>query len=196
MGASSSMDLRPEEVQELQDLSGFAPREIKSLYNRFRRLDRAGKGTLGSDDLMIIPEIAINPLAPRLVGLFPTDGEGRVNFKAFVTTLAKFAPQATKDVKALATFGLLDVDGDGAVSKADIRALLTLMVGPAGGGLTPTQLDAAVESTLSAADVDGVGVVSLADFLACSGSVAWAAFGIEVESSFKLKAPVSTGEEE
>ena len=53
-----------------------------------------------------------------------------------------------------------------------------------------------MESTLSAADVDGDGVVSLADFLACSGSVAWAAFGIEVESSFKLKAPVSTGEEE
>jgi Ca2+-binding EF-hand superfamily protein len=40
-----------------------APKEIKILYKRFRRLDRSGRGTISADDLTMIPELAMNPLA-------------------------------------------------------------------------------------------------------------------------------------
>ena len=37
---------------------------------RFTQLDKEDKGHLSRDDLMAIPELAINPLAERIVDLF------------------------------------------------------------------------------------------------------------------------------
>ena len=91
MGQATSFDLRPEEIQELQDLTSYEPKEIQKLFKRFRRLDRGFRGTISADDLIMIPEVAMNPLAPRLVALFPRDAEGRINFTGFVTGLAIFS---------------------------------------------------------------------------------------------------------
>lgn len=77
------------------------PKEIKALYKRFRRLDRSGRGTLSNDDLLMIPEIAMNPLSSRLAALFERDGEeGRINFKSFVSALAIFSDRSRCDAKA------------------------------------------------------------------------------------------------
>lgn len=37
--------LRPEEFEELENMSGFTREEIRKLYRRFRTLDRSGDGT-------------------------------------------------------------------------------------------------------------------------------------------------------
>ena len=39
-------------------------------FLRFTQLDKEDKGHLSRDDLMAIPELAINPLADRIVDLF------------------------------------------------------------------------------------------------------------------------------
>ena len=40
------------------------------IFFRFTQLDKEDKGHLSRDDLMAIPELAINPLAERIVDLF------------------------------------------------------------------------------------------------------------------------------
>ena len=74
------------------------------LYKRFRRLDRSGRGTISSDDLQMIPEIAMNPLSSRLTVLFEKDTEDRINFKNFVAALAIFSNRARPEQKCRGAF--------------------------------------------------------------------------------------------
>jgi serine/threonine-protein phosphatase 2B regulatory subunit len=104
MGAAASFELRPEEVQELQDLTGYEPKEIKTLFKRFRRLDRLGRGTISADDIVMIPEVAMNPLAPRLTALFPRDSEDRITFTSFVSGLAIFSEKARPATRVRGVF--------------------------------------------------------------------------------------------
>ncbi len=68
------------------------------MYSRFRRLDRGRKGTLTADDLQMIPELAMSPLAPRVIALFEQDCED-VNFKQFLKTLSPFRAAASASQK-------------------------------------------------------------------------------------------------
>jgi Ca2+-binding EF-hand superfamily protein len=80
--------------------SADEPKEIKILYKRFRRLDRTGRGTISGDDLTMIPEVAMNPLAARLVAMFERDAEDRVNFKSFAMGLAVYNEKGRPEPKA------------------------------------------------------------------------------------------------
>jgi len=58
-------------------------------------LDRGDLGTLSREDLLRIPELAINPLGERIVDLFHADfGNNcdRINFLQFMRGLSKFRP--------------------------------------------------------------------------------------------------------
>jgi hypothetical protein len=48
----------------------------------------------------MIPEVAMNPLAARLVAMFERDAEDRVNFKGFAMGLAVFNERAPAEAKA------------------------------------------------------------------------------------------------
>ena len=78
------------------------PNQIERLYSRFTSLDRGDCGTLSRDDLLRIPEIAINPLGERIVNsFFQEDGfSDRLNFRQFLYVLAHFRPiKKNKDNK-------------------------------------------------------------------------------------------------
>ena len=60
---------------------------------RFVQLDRESKSFLNRDDLLAIPEFAVNPLAERIVDLFmPIEKESKCNFAEFCFMLAHFQP--------------------------------------------------------------------------------------------------------
>lgn len=182
MGASASLDLRPEEVRELEDLTHYEPKEIKTLYKRFRRIDRSGRGTISVEDLLMIPEISMNPLASRLVKMFERDMEDRINFRAFAAGLAIFSSRARPALKCRTVFKLFDVDEDGFISEADLRACVDLMVGKT---ISPSNAAAIVAHTLSSADVDGDGRISFDDFAQSMASVSWDMLSVPVRSSAK-----------
>lgn len=50
-----------------------------------------GTGTITSADFMSIPELAMNPLVSRIIGLFDTRHDDHINFEQFVTTLSVFS---------------------------------------------------------------------------------------------------------
>jgi Ca2+-binding EF-hand superfamily protein len=114
--------------------------EIQSLFQRFRALDRRHKGYISGEELMNVPELAMNPLAQRVVQMFEN-----CNFKDFVRLLSAFSQRSSRAEQLRWLFELYDVDGDGAVSRAD---LLTLMRNRAGSQLTDEQLGELVDRAL------------------------------------------------
>lgn len=123
MGANSST-LLDDDIEEIATSSSLSRAEIERLYSRFQKLDRNGSGTLDADEFYLIPELAMNPLVPRIVQLF--DG---VNFSQFVALLSAFGPGASRDAKIDFAFKFYDVDGDGVVSERDVRAIYRMLVG-------------------------------------------------------------------
>jgi serine/threonine-protein phosphatase 2B regulatory subunit len=114
--------------------------EIQSLFARFRALDRRHKGYIGGDELLSVPELAINPLAQRVVQLL-----GACNFKDFVALLSAFSARASREDALRFMFTVLDVDGDGVLSRADV---MTVARARAGGALADEQLAALVDRAL------------------------------------------------
>jgi hypothetical protein len=184
MGASSSIDLRPEEIEELTELTRFEPKEVKTLYKRFRRLDRSRRGTISADDLLMIPEVVMNPLAARLVQLFKRDGEDRINFRSYAMGLSVFNERAHAAEKAAALFRVFDMDADGFISGADLRAILGMMVGTS---LSAASVDAIVAKTIAQCDLDGDGRISLADFSITMDRYPWDAFTVPVKKTSRLE---------
>lgn len=44
--------------------------ELQRLKKRFMKLDRDGSGTIDKDEFLLIPQIANNPLASRMIAIF------------------------------------------------------------------------------------------------------------------------------
>lgn len=111
MGNKSSLMLQDEEIKQISDDTGFTPIQIEKLYSRFAHLDRSNCGSLNKNDLLSIPELAINPLCDRLIQMFFANSEQdkRINFKDFMRVLATFRsnnngsvnPKAKNDSKTL-----------------------------------------------------------------------------------------------
>jgi len=102
----------------------FTSAEIQTLYKRFQQLDKKHKGYISEDELLNIPELAINPLAPRIVQLFVN-----VNFKEFCRLLSLLSKNANEKSKISFMFRVYDVDADGIVSRNDLEIILRQLVG-------------------------------------------------------------------
>ena len=109
----------------------------------------------------MIPELAMNPLALRILSLFELDEEGNVNFRSFISTLAIFAPHGDMKRKMQYAFDIYDIDGDGYISKEELATVLKMMVG---NNLTPEQVDHIVTKTISEADLDKDGRLNFKEF--------------------------------
>ncbi|PFX16962.1 calcineurin B homologous protein 1-like [Stylophora pistillata] len=171
MGLKSSILLHEEDIEELQNETGFSSNQIRRLYSRFKSLDKATKGTLSRADFISIPELAINPIGERIIDAFfmnedsKESGEETCNFRQFVRTLAHFRPFEqskenplnTREKKLQFTFKIYDLDNDGKISKDDLMQVLHMMVGR---NISDEQLGGIADRAISDADLDKDGVIS------------------------------------
>ena len=130
--------LRPEEFEELESMSGFDRDDLIKLYKRFKSLDRSSEGTLSEDDLLRVPEVAMNPLVDRVLGYFGFGPHAvalcgksvtRVNFTDFVKALSLFNQARSKEEKLDRVFASFDIDGDGVLSNQEFVSLIRSLVG-------------------------------------------------------------------
>jgi Ca2+-binding EF-hand superfamily protein len=77
------------------------------------------------------------------------------NFRDFVKFLAAFSERAPPDAKARFMFDCYDIDGDGIVSKDDLRSVLQYVVA---GQLSDDQMEAVLQRCMDEAGPDGVTV--------------------------------------
>jgi len=171
MGSTVSANLRDEEIEEINKTTGFSKNQIIRLFTRFTSLDREENGCLTREDFLRIPELAINPLADRIVDAFFTDKKGDyVNFRQFMATLAIFRPMSRKtqetdvnsrDKKLRFVFGLYDIDNDGKISKTELQTVLRLMVG---SNINAEQLSHIAERTILESDLSHDRAIDFEEF--------------------------------
>jgi len=143
MGGKISVQLSPDESAEVAQKTGFSVGQVNKLYHRFTQLDKEDKGHLSRDDLMAIPELAINPLAERIVDLFlPQHSQSleatQCTFMKFCEILAHFRPTNSKTKekdpnsrtgKTKLVFDVFDKANSGRVTREELLEVLRLMVG-------------------------------------------------------------------
>eukprot|EP00096_Caligus_rogercresseyi_P009235 TRINITY_DN3100_c0_g1_i1.p1 TRINITY_DN3100_c0_g1~~TRINITY_DN3100_c0_g1_i1.p1 ORF type:complete len:195 (+),score=64.41 TRINITY_DN3100_c0_g1_i1:106-690(+) len=175
MGNSrSTHSLTQEDIIEISNETGFTSNQIERLWSRFTSLDKLQKGYLSREDFLRIPELAINPLGDRIVHAFfkeSRDSEADiVNFPDFVRVLAHFRPlkkNADKNKmnsrmeKLKFAFRMYDLDGDDKISKEELLAVLTMMVG---ANISEDQLLSIAERTIIEADKDKDNLISFEEF--------------------------------
>jgi calcineurin B family protein 1 len=122
--------LRPEEVEELEALSGFKRAEITRLYRRFKILDREATGSLTKNDLLRVPDVAMNPMVHNVLSFFLED-KPSINFKDFVQALGQFNTTRSRDDKLRLVFNAFDSDGDGMLNHSELVDILKSLVGGA-----------------------------------------------------------------
>ena len=75
MGNNQSHSLPERVVYDIVDATDFSKQQVYRLYDRFQRLDKAETGYLTREDFLRIPELAINPLAERIIDMFLVDSQ-------------------------------------------------------------------------------------------------------------------------
>merc|ERR1712088_1123727 len=187
MGNSrSQLQLQEEEINEITAETGFTKQQIERLYARFTSLDKQNHGYLTREDFLRIPELAINPLGDRIVHAFFRDSSEKdeeeggkfnganekeiVNFPDFVHVLAHFRPikknaeknkMNSRTEKLRFAFRMYDLDGDDKISKEELLAVLTMMVG---ANISEDQLVSIAERTIMEADEDKDNLISFEEF--------------------------------
>ncbi|KAK6635350.1 Ca2+-binding actin-bundling protein (actinin), alpha chain (EF-Hand protein superfamily) [Polyplax serrata] len=170
MGNNASLLLREEEIAQIQEETGFTPKQIERLYSRFTSLDRGESGTLSREDFLRIPELAINPLGDRIVHAFFEQGcSDRVNFLQFMQVLAHFRPIKknkdnrlnSREQKLRFAFKMYDLDNDDKISRDELLAILHMMVG---ANISEEQLTSIAERTILEADKNCDQMISFEEF--------------------------------
>ncbi|XP_035692636.1 calcineurin B homologous protein 1-like [Branchiostoma floridae] len=173
MGSRASLLLRQEEIEEIQRETGFSHNQITRLYSRFTSLDKSQNGALSREDLLRIPELAINPLGERVVQLFFLEGEDeQVNFRQYMRTLARFRPLDpsqkndkegvnSREKKLEFAFRMYDLDQDNRISRDEVLQVLRMMVGV---NISEEQLGSIADRTILEADTDGDQRISFEEF--------------------------------
>ncbi|OTF81443.1 calcium-binding protein p22-like protein, partial [Euroglyphus maynei] len=172
MGNKSSLMLQDEEINAIQNETGCNASQIERLYSRFTSLDKGDNGTLGREDFLRIPELAINPLGDRIVQAFfsETDSfDDRINFRQFMRILARFRPiKKNREIKLNSredklrfAFKMYDLDGDEKISRDELLAVLHMMVG---SNISTEQLANIADRTIMEADKDGDQYITFSEF--------------------------------
>eukprot|EP00042_Codosiga_hollandica_P006837 m.16387 g.16387 ORF g.16387 m.16387 type:complete len:197 (+) comp28254_c0_seq1:92-682(+) len=145
MGSSASA-LDDDEVLQLVKQTGFSAFQVRRLFIRFQKLDKNSSGLISAEDMLTIPELAINPISDRIIQSFGSQSN-EINFRQFADTLSAFLPAsslwkntsvqvfeeqklALREKKLKFLFKLYDVKNDGIIDSAEMFAVLKLMVGP------------------------------------------------------------------
>ncbi|XP_069116217.1 calcineurin B homologous protein 1-like [Argopecten irradians] len=172
MGTRASIQLQENELNEIQNETGFSHNQIVRLYSRFTSLDKSSNGVLSREDFLRIPELAINPLGDRIVhAFFQESNDETVNFRQFMRVLARFRPTKTnqtknklntREEKLKFAFKMYDLDGDDKISRDELLAVLHMMVGD---NITEEQLGSIADKTISEADIDGDNQISFEEFV-------------------------------
>lgn len=79
-------------------------KDIRKLYNRFKNLDKDNSGTITMEEILALPELAMNPMVSRVAALFQLSSDEHINFTQFAKTLAIFTPSGKLEDKLKGNF--------------------------------------------------------------------------------------------
>ena len=86
-----------------------SPEEIEKLSKRFKKLDLDNSGSISVTEFKtVLPELMDNPLVPRVITIFDTDGNGELDFQGSLFHVIDIGAVGDKEslLNALTSFSL------------------------------------------------------------------------------------------
>ena len=119
--------LTEEDVLELQVTTHLEEEVIRALYLRYDELDSDNSGTITAAEFCRMKEMVVNPLGFRIFDAFDKNDDGHLDFSEFINLVTVMSHHGTAADKLLALFSMYDVDGDGRISRTDLKYILELV---------------------------------------------------------------------
>ena len=157
------------EIDALCTDQTFTKEDLRTVYDRFSKLDIDGDGIVNPTDFRSNPGLASNPLLDRLINALDKDGDGGVSFFEFCSGLALFAGSAPKDAKLDFLFKVFDGDNDGFLTEDDLLGCTKLI---SEDTLTDDQIRDLARQQIACGDRDSDGKLSLDEFKQVMGRAA------------------------
>jgi len=169
-----SRGLDEEDVERLAMRSNYSRAELCRLLERFILIkgNPSFHGCITLDQFARMPEFRYNPLRKRLMNYWRREKElqdDEISFFQFVSLLDVFSSEALKKEKLRFLYGVYDVDGDGHVSKKDLKEILKLVT----KNMKNDDVDYLVQSVFQECDLNTDGHIDFSEFtkvLAQSGT--------------------------
>jgi len=125
--------------------------DTAELHKQFMALDTNGDGVLSKEELERgFPEM------PNLMECIDTDGSGELDWTEFMAAALDHQQYQKRDV-LFGAFHVFDLDGDGTITKAELKTVLEV---GSGAGIS----DAMIDDLIKEADEDGDGSISFEEF--------------------------------
>jgi Ca2+-binding EF-hand superfamily protein len=70
---------------------------LKKIYQRFQSLDLDKSGKVSIAEFRQVPELANNPLLPRVLALMDENKDNKIEFYEFITALSTFTHAPIED---------------------------------------------------------------------------------------------------
>ena len=132
--------------------------EVKTAFSLF---DKDGDGLIATNELRtVMRSLGQNPTAAQLENMiseFDTDGDGAINYPEFLSMMARTMKNTDSEEEIREAFRVLDKDGDGLISAAELRQVMT--------DLGEILTDDEIEEMIKEADTNGDGQVNYEEFI-------------------------------
>eukprot|EP00753_Platysulcus_tardus_P018317 PLAT6820.4.p4 GENE.PLAT6820.4~~PLAT6820.4.p4 ORF type:complete len:150 (-),score=77.49 PLAT6820.4:177-626(-) len=135
--------------------------QIAEFKEAFSLFDKDGDGTITTNELgTVMRSLGQNPTEAELQDMInevDADGNGTIDFPEFLTMMARKMKDTDSEEEILEAFKVFDKDGDGYISAAELRHVMT--------SLGEKLSDEEVDDMIREAGVDDAGRVNYKTFV-------------------------------
>mmetsp|Transcript_9496 Transcript_9496/g.21559 ORF Transcript_9496/g.21559 Transcript_9496/m.21559 type:complete len:187 (-) Transcript_9496:48-608(-) len=153
-----------EKIEELKMISNFSDKELNRLIRIFNQLDLDKSGTIVTQELFQMKEFRANPFIHRITKVSlgkEDDGDNTsLSIQEFAQLMSVFSIRATREQKLRYAFKIYDVDGDGKISREDLKETLQLITMSNDADF----LEEVLDQVFQEADSDEDGFILFEDF--------------------------------
>jgi len=171
------------------DSEELTEEEIAKLKAAFSRFDQNGDGTITTKELgTVMMSRGQNPELQDMINEVDANGNGAIDFPKFLTLMARDKKDYEEEEEILEAFKEYDVDGNGFISAAELRQVMTKV----GEKVTDEEADEIIRDL----DINGDDkvIVTVADLCVCQrfesgtvGAVAIVTTNVRVRAAGSLK---------
>eukprot|EP00735_Rhodelphis_limneticus_P011082 TRINITY_DN4135_c0_g1::TRINITY_DN4135_c0_g1_i1::g.2053::m.2053 TRINITY_DN4135_c0_g1::TRINITY_DN4135_c0_g1_i1::g.2053 ORF type:complete len:186 (+),score=16.89,sp/Q7XC27/CNBL1_ORYSJ/34.38/3e-25,EF-hand_1/PF00036.27/1.7e+02,EF-hand_1/PF00036.27/1.2e-05,EF-hand_1/PF00036.27/1.4e-05,EF-hand_1/PF00036.27/4.5e-05,EF-hand_7/PF13499.1/2.5,EF-hand_7/PF13499.1/0.0033,EF-hand_7/PF13499.1/1.9e-10,EF-hand_6/PF13405.1/3e+03,EF-hand_6/PF13405.1/2.2e+03,EF-hand_6/PF13405.1/0.0014,EF-hand_6/PF13405.1/0.00025,EF- len=165
MGQRQGKQLLKEDFQNFLIMTHFTADEIKAMHQHFMSLvAKKTSEKLNYSDFCRALGLRPCLLTERIFALFDSNNDRAIDFDEFISGMSIFKSRVLSEEKLKFTFCVYDVDGDGSISKSDLKMMLQDALVQEDVNITEDVMQDLLNSTFTEADLNQDGNIDFNEY--------------------------------